>query len=122
MRRHRTLRSRLGATVIEVVVAATLLGIVAGAVARTAVILMQENRISLDQVAQSQATRTQAERYRSIPFDELAVGTYRFPVDSSGAVDTLSAGGARDTLVVVITAPRPDAPEAKRIQTYIIRR
>lgn len=108
-----------GFSLVEVLVAVTILGLIAAAVARTAVVLMQENRVAVAQLTQSQATRRQAEAYRAIPFDSLdpAGSPYRFPVNGDGEIE---GPGARDTLVVFIEV-NPTRPTYKRIQTLIIR-
>ena len=105
-----------GYSVIEILLAATILGILAASVARVAVSLMSAERTAVERMTQSQATRRSMERYRGTPFDSLDAASCpcKFLVNTAGEVN---GAGARDTLVVLIWA----GPNYKKIQTYIIK-
>ncbi|MBA4071634.1 MAG: hypothetical protein C0497_07330 [Gemmatimonas sp.] len=105
-------RDRRGMTLVEVMVSALVLGVMAVAVLSSSTLLAKMSREASDQLAQVQGSRSGLDNNDITAFDSLAVGTYSQSVDARGIATT---GGAY-TRTVIVDQP---AGGAKRIRVLM---
>ncbi|MHB0962194.1 MAG: type II secretion system protein [Gemmatimonadaceae bacterium] len=107
-----TTRDRRGMTLVEVMVSALVLGVMAVAVLSSSTLLAKMSREASDQLAQVQGSRSGLDNNDITAFDSLAVGTYSQSVDARGIATT---GGAY-TRTIIVDQP---AGGAKRIRVLM---
>ena len=105
-------RARRGMTLVEVMVSALVLGVMAVAVLSSSTLLAKMSREASDQLAQVQGSRSGLDNNDITAFDSLAVGIYSQSVYARGIATT---GGAY-TRTIIVDQP---AGGAKRIRVLM---